>query len=233
MRDISFTFQRFDIMDVHCGHKVGTDGVLLGVWTSCPDAGHILDVGCGCGLVALILAQRSNARITALEIDPGAYADACSNVGASPWSNRIKVLNQDFCDYEPTTEFDLIVSNPPFFSEPLHSPDLLRAQARHEGSLNYRTLIDFASRNLTADGCLSMIYNSGISSDIIYYAEIRHLKLRRHCLLRNRTASGVVRELYEFSPTDGPIDFEDIAIRDENGKYTDKYAELTKDFYIK
>ncbi len=232
MRKVSFTFKRFDITDVHCGHKVGTDGVVLGAWADCRGATHVIDVGCGSGLIALMIAQRSEAHVTALEINEGAVADAVANVAASPWNGRIEVVGCDFIDYKPSQKVNLIVSNPPFFHESLHSPDVNRANARHEGGLSYRTLIDYASRHLASDGILSFIYASGRSSDIIYCAEMKHLKLRRHCLLRQSTGTEIIRELYEFSPTDGDIVYEDIAIRGEDNEFTPRFKELTKEFYL-
>lgn len=232
MRNVSFSFQRFDVSDANCGHKVGTDGVVIGAWADCMGAKRILDIGAGSGLISLMMAQRSDARITAVEIDRGAAEDARDNIAVSPWCDRVEIVNSDFKRYVPTEPFDLIVSNPPFFTESLQSPDQKRAKARHEGLLNYRSLIEYASVHLTRGGKLSFIYSSGLGNDIIYCAEMLHLKLRRHCLLRQKADGDVIRELYEFSTLDGEIAFEDLAIRTDSGEYTTAFNALTEHFYL-
>lgn len=231
-RKASFTFRRFAIDDRRCGLKIGTDAVALGAWASCRDARTAIDVGCGCGIIALMIAQRSDALITAIEIDSGAAADARGNIAASPWSDRIKLVEGDFADYRPDGKVDLIVSNPPFFANGEQSPLASRACARHEGGLNYSTLIEFAAAHLSATGRLAFIYPAGCENDIIYKAEMSHLKLRRFCRLRQRSDLAAVRDMYEFSPTDGAIENQELTIRSDNGGYTDQFAELTKDFYL-
>ena len=116
MKKDGFQFKRFSIKQDHCAMKVGTDGVLLGAWCDVTDARHILDVGAGSGLVALMVAQRNyRAIIEAVEIDRDSASDADYNFKHSPWSNRLNLKNIDFLDYRPSIKFDLIVSNPPFF----------------------------------------------------------------------------------------------------------------------
>lgn len=232
MREVSFTFRQFSINDAHCGMKIGTDGVVLGAWIDCRNVMSAIDVGCGSGLIALMVAQRCDAAVTAIEIDRGAYLDAIDNVASSLWSDRINVIEGDFSAYRPAKRVDLIVSNPPFFATGEQSPTASRAGARHEGSLNFASLIDFASANLTPDGRLAFIYDAGRDDDIIYKAEMAHLKLRRICHLRQRDDRPYIRTLFEFSPTDGPIEVGHITISDRYGRNTDEFHLLTHDFYL-
>lgn len=232
MRDVTFTFRQFALTDTGCGMKIGTDGVVLGAWAACCEAQTVIDVGSGSGIVALMIAQRSEAQITAVEIDRSACRDARENVRFSPWPVRITVVETDFKSYRPVGPVDLIISNPPFFSTGEHSPSEMRAGARHEGSLNYSTLINYAAKYLNPLGRLSFIYDAGRDDEIIYKAEMSRLKLRRWCHLRQRENRPFIRTLFEFSPTDGPIEHELLTINGRDGCPTERFSELTRDFYL-
>lgn len=122
----AFRFKQFEINHEKSTLKVGTDAVLLGAWTPIPaPCGRILDIGSGCGVITLMLAQRSNAQITGVDIDKPSIEEAAENANNSLWKNRINFINcsiQDFCTAEHQNNFDLIVSNPPFFVDSLKSP---------------------------------------------------------------------------------------------------------------
>lgn len=232
-RHISFTFKHFSIDDSHCGMKVGTDGVALGAWSGCVGVRRAIDVGCGSGLIALMIAQRCGAKVEAIDIDSGACNDTRHNVEASPWSHLISVIEGNVVNYTPSVLPDLIISNPPFFGEGEQAPSAERALARHEGSLNYCTLIDFGAKALTSSGRLSFIYPSGHEDEIIYKAEMSHLKLRRICHLHQTPTRPPIRTMFEFCRIDGPIEKETIAIRNNDGRsYTTRFYELCKDFYL-
>lgn len=116
-----FACKQFFVAHDRCAMKVGTDGVLLGGWAPCENARHILDIGTGSGLVALMLAQRSqpDTRIDAVDIDADAAAQAAENFLASPWEARMRVFHQDIGEFirtGPEVRYDLIVSNPPYFA---------------------------------------------------------------------------------------------------------------------
>ena len=233
MREESFRFKKFGIDDRRCAMKVGTDGVVIGAWVSCEKARTAIDLGAGSGLISLMLAQRGVRKITAIEIDPAAADNARENIAVSPWSDLIKVDQCSFSDFQPKTAVDLIVSNPPFFSEGEAAPDAIRAQARHEGELNYSSLIEFAARNLSTAGRLGFIYPFGREDDIIYKAEMSRLKLRRICHLRQRHDRPYIRTLFEFSRVDGPIEKSSLTIREsDNRQYTPEFSSLCKDFYL-
>ena len=128
-----FQFKQFTVWHDKCAMKVGTDGVLLGAWTSVESAHRILDIGTGTGLVALMLVQRSlpDANIVALEIDEAAVGQARENIIRSPWKERVEVVQADFRKYRSSDKFDVIVSNPPYFVDSLECPDRQRTAARH------------------------------------------------------------------------------------------------------
>lgn len=232
-REISFTFKRFALCDSRCGMKIGTDGVVIGAWTSVDDAADAIDVGAGSGLISLMLAQRGVRHVSALEIDRGAAEDCRLNIAASPWAHRVSLTEGDFSLYNPPRPVDLIVSNPPFFATGESAPDAARAGARHEGSLNFPTLIDFAATRLKVSGRLALIAPAERTDDIIWLGEMRHLKLRRLCRLSTVTGRDPSRILAELSPTDGPISYEHLDVRTADGRLSDEFRRLTQDFYLK
>lgn len=233
VRQESFRFKKFGIDDRRCGMKVGTDGVVLGAWVNCDAIRRALDIGAGSGLISLMLAQRGVDEIDAVEIDSLSAMDARENIAASPWSSIIRVQEISFTDFMPREGYDLIVSNPPFFGEGETAPDERRALARHEGLLNYSTLIDYSTKWLTPNGRLAFIYPYGREDEIIYKAEMSHLKLRRICYLRQRHDRPFVRTMFEFSRIDGPIETSELTIRENaSNQYTAPFAELCKEFYL-
>lgn len=226
-----FRFKQFEVDDTHCAMKIGTDGVVLGAWVDCGVARSILDIGCGSGVIALMLAQRCNAEITAIDIDNDACMDARKNFSASPWGERLNVEVSSFETFRPKQRPDLIVSNPPFFADGELSPDKGRATARHEASLNYSTLIDYAAEHLSAMGRLAFIYQYGREEEVIYKAEMSRLKLRRICHLRQTEVRPWIRTLYTFSRIDGEIERSTLTIKTRDG-YTPMFTNLCKDYYL-
>jgi tRNA1Val (adenine37-N6)-methyltransferase len=121
--------------------KVGVDGVLLGAWADCRNIQFALDVGTGSGLIALMLAQRSDASIHAIDIDENAYQQAEINFNNSPFYNRLSIEQISFQDFSSSVRYDLIVSNPPYFTHSMKSPDKNRNLARHNDHLPLEVLI--------------------------------------------------------------------------------------------
>jgi SAM-dependent methyltransferase len=133
-----FRFKQFAVRQDRCPMKVGTDGVLLGAWAEVrPGDRRMLDVGTGTGLIALMLAQRSAAWITAVDIDVECATQAAENFAASPWADRLDAVSVAVQRYDPVEKFDLIVSNPPYYVDSLLSPDEGRNTARHAAGLPF------------------------------------------------------------------------------------------------
>ena len=144
MANSFFKFKQFTIHQERSAMRVSTDGVLLGAWSRVEKSNRILDIGTGTGLIAIMAAQRSLARIDAVELDFGAASEAAFNVSLSPWKDRITVYCMDFCRfYDKTTKpvYHHILSNPPYFIDSLLPPDGKREQARHTGTLDYEVLL--------------------------------------------------------------------------------------------
>ena len=238
MGDGYFRFKQFALSNRRSAMKVGTDGVLLGAWVDVDGARRILDVGAGTGLIALMMAQRSpSARVTAVEIDPEAAAEARGNVAASPWADRVEVVEGDFLSMAAsmTPGFDLIVSNPPFFKETLRAPAAARAAARHDaGSLPLDRLIDIAARMLSPMGRLAVIAPANRADELDYIATLARLSLLR--LTRVFTAPGkpCKRCLWEWTRVGEGVTpvVDTMTLRAYDGSPSQAYASLTADFYL-
>lgn len=237
-----FQFKQFAINDDRCAMKVGTDGVLLGAWADVAHAKRVLDVGAGCGLISLMLAQRfPQIHVTALELDSDAAIQAQENAAESPFAMQVDVVEGDFADFALQDDgrtfeaFDAIVSNPPFFEEDLLPPDGARANARHTAAgLNFENLVAGSARLLCDGGTLSVI----IPKD----AQLRfHAICNRHgfSLLRATDVRTVIRKapkrvMLHFvksrSATAEVLRDEIVLMQD--GKRSAAYADLCRDFYL-
>ncbi|OFX23535.1 MAG: tRNA (adenosine(37)-N6)-methyltransferase TrmM [Bacteroidetes bacterium GWA2_31_9b] len=230
-----FKFKQFTIHQDKCAMKVGTDGVLLGAWVKCDEAATVLDIGTGTGLIALMIAQRSNALIDAIEIDADACVQAKENIDKSPWKNRINIINQPFQDYANDTDkkYDLIVSNPPYFQNSLNAPDEQRSKARHNKELELIEIISGASKLLSDNGTLSIIlpYIEGVL--FIANAAENGLYCVRQTNVLPKPKAATKRLLLEFQKTKKTVINQDLVIESGNRhEYSDSYKDLTRDFYL-
>jgi len=227
-----FKFKQFSIIQEKSAMKVGTDGVLLGSWVSCKQANTILDIGCGTGLISLMLVQRNlNSNIIGIEIDAIASQEAQLNVSNSDWQERIKIEHTSLQDFKPQTQFDLIVSNPPFFDE--NKAQDRRATARHTNSLSFEELIGNAANLLSEKGIFSVIMPKDSEEYFCKIAATHKLYCNRVCYIKGNEASEVKRVMMEFRFVISIILTEYLTIETARHNYTDKYIQLCKDFYLK
>ena len=160
--DQTFRFRRFEVRQKFATMKVCTVATLFGAMAPIRGGERVVDIGTGTGLLALMAAQLGAGRITAIEIDPGACADAAHNIACSPWAELIECVPgslQAFCS-SPTERFDLVISNPPFFERHSKSHDVRRRNARHTDSLSYEQLIDGVQQLLSDDGLFYVLLPS-------------------------------------------------------------------------
>lgn len=236
VNDAVFRFKAFAVRQNRCPMKVGTDGVLLGAWVGVePEDRRILDIGTGTGLLALMLAQRTPARIEAVEIDEQSALEARDNVLASPWSDRIGVVCTDVQTYDPGCRFDLIVSNPPFYVDSLVSPDGGRTRVRHAEALPFEALRDAVLRLLAPDGRFALVLPPPEAARFVALAAGR-LFVRRRTEVCPTPGRGVRRWLLELGRTPCTTPETDrlvIARGNASGDYTPEYRALTRDFYLK
>lgn len=228
-----FQFKQFTVWHDRCAMKVGTDGVLLGAWTSVDTAKHILDIGTGTGLVALMLAQRSRASIVALEIDEAAAGQAQENVDRSPWQSRIEVIKTDFKEYVSDKKFDVIVSNPPYFEDSLKCPDLQRTAARHNSTLTYDELLKGVAELLSPDGLFTLIIPTDTENTVKQAASLHALHPVRQLHIITKPNSPSKRTIITFSPQCEECRCEHLLTEIARHQYSQEYIALTQDFYLK
>jgi tRNA1Val (adenine37-N6)-methyltransferase len=235
-----FKFKEFTIHQDKTAMKIGTDGVLLGAWCSVekyPDT--ILDIGSGTGIISLMLAQRAVAmNIDAVEIDENAYEQTVENFEQSDWGDRLYCYNttvQEFADEIAGEEetYDLIVSNPPFYTDEFESDDAARNKARFTSSLSFEELVSGVVKILSSDGIFAVIIPFKEEENFINLARTRSLFLNRVCHVQGNTTSEIKRSLLEFSFHSSEIKKEHLIIEIERHRYTKEYINLTKDFYLK
>ena len=241
-----FKFQRFSIDDSSCAMKVGTDGILLGAWANVDGAHRVLDVGSGSGLIALLIAQRTEScrsEIVAVEVDEMAAHQATANVAESNWKDRIEVVCKSFQKYAAEqvaastnhmSKFDLIICNPPFFANGIRSPNEQRKTARHCDQLCIEDLLMRSAQLLSPTGSLSMIVPYDNASETIESGSQFALKPIRQTNVRPLPKSKLHRALIEFG-----IGFErapivkEMTIESSHHVYSDEFRMLTKEFYLR
>ncbi len=230
-----FNFKQFTVNQGRSAFKVGTDGVLLGASADVKGKKRILDVGTGTGLIALMLAQRCDAEIVAIEPDEESFKQASENVLKSRWAERIRVINCSLQDYQDSGEtFDLIVSNPPYFIDSLKNPDPARAKTRHNLTLAHSDILTGTSRLLRDYGILQLImpYTEGT----VFMAEaVSYDFFCSHILkIRPTPTSGIRRLILTMIRERKKATEQFLTI--ETGKrhyFTEEYKNLTRDFYLK
>ena len=228
----AFRFKQFAVEQDGVAMKVGTDGVLLGAWADCSKAKRVLDIGTGTGVIALMIAQRSDAQsIVGIDIDDSAAACAAHNFACSPWSATLRA-EQSSAQAFDDEQFDFIISNPPYFVDSLLCPDSQRTTARHTTDLTFEDLDKAVCRLLNKGGKFALILPV---EQMERYISMTQLHLVRRCDVCPVEGGAIKRIMGEFAkqPTT-EIEIETIAIeRGRRGDYTDDYRALTKDFYLK
>lgn len=232
-----FQFKQFAIQQEKAAMKVGTDGVLLGAWAPIEnDPYRILDIGAGTGLIALMLAQRTDApHIEALEIDADAHEEAVGNFEASPWNDRLFCFHaslDDFMDELEDEEYDLVISNPPFYAENVSSGDAARDRARQENSLPFEDLIQAAEVLLSEIGILAVIIPHKEESRFLQIAREEGLFAFKITRVKGTENSEVKRSLIALAREEKQPEVDELVIEITRHNYTEAYQKLTTDFYL-
>lgn len=235
MSNSYFRFKQFVIEQDKCAMKVGTDGVLLGAWADVTNAQRILDIGTGTALIALMLAQRSKAAITAIEIDEQAALQAAANVATSAFSHQVFVLHtslQEFMCADRST-YDLIVSNPPYFHQSLKTPVANRNLARHSDSLLPEELIAACFHLLSSGGRFCVILPTESALSFIEKAQIRGLFCTKKTEVFPRLGVSSKRVMLQFEWNEKSCEEDKLMIETEKRhQYTDAFTQLTKEYYL-
>lgn len=232
-----FHFKQFTVWHDQCAMKVGTDGVLLGALAQVKDSTQtILDVGSGSGLVALMLAQRcESATITAIDIDEGAFRQTLFNFSASPWSSRLIAAHSSVQEFSSNNinSFDLIVSNPPFFSNSLKNPGIARSTARHNDTLSVNELLFHASLLINETGSIVVILPVSEKKICVKCAENYGLFCRTSVVIFPKPGASAKRIVLSFSKYNSLEKMSELTIETEiRGVYTDEFTALVREYYL-
>jgi len=228
-----FQFKQFSVHQEQSAMKVGTDGVLLGAWIVPGDAQNILDIGCGTALISLMLAQRSKAKITAIEIEPKAAEEAQFNVKESQWSNQIKVIHQSFQDClinHKQSYFDLIVCNPPYYQS--NQTKGQRSLARENEHLPYSLLVHGASQLLSKEGKLCVIVPAPESDELLRLAKMHELHPAHITFVAGNKDTAIKRHLIQLERKASTPLMNTLIIEHNRNNYTEEYQNLLKDYLL-
>ncbi len=231
-----FKFKQFTVHQEHAPFKVTTDSVMLGAWAQFKDAKNILDIGAGTGILSLMVAQRTEAQIVAIEPDPGSCMQAGLNFSGSPWHNRITLVKTRVQDYFPAADllFDCVITNPPFFIDSLPNPKEDKAVARHSLTLTHRELLEATLRLMMSSGTLHMVLPVNEAGQFIEMASSLGLYCQRKLIVKPTPAIPPSRVLMTFCRELSIVEEATIVIEKEGRhRYSDEYVSLTKDFYLK
>ena len=232
-----FKFKQFTVEQDRCAMKIGTDGVVLGAWVSVKNNPFsILDIGAGTGIIALQLAQRSNAEmIDAIELDENAFEQCVDNFENSPWGDRLFCYHASLEEFveEMDEKYDLIISNPPFYSEDYKTENESRDMARFSDALPFDELIESASQLLSDEGIFAVIIPRKEEENFIKMASRVNLFPKRICRVRGTISSEEKRSLLEFSFEKISPKIENLTIEISRHNYTEEYKNLVQDFYLK
>jgi tRNA1Val (adenine37-N6)-methyltransferase len=228
-----FRFKQFQVQQHHA-FKVGTDGVLLGAWCDVSNSHHILDIGTGTGLIALMLAQRSKAHITAIEKSEKSCEDANLNFSLSPWQKKIQLFQQDFLEFyqQHDKKYDLIVSNPPYFINSQKSGNENKNLARHQDHLPFQQLVSGVSKLLNDEGRFSFILPI-LEADLLikeaekyqlFPSKITYVKTTPNKLPSRKLVSLQRKKIFAIENT--------LIIEQFRHHYSDDFKSLVADFYL-
>lgn len=233
-----FQFKQFSIQQDRCAMKVGTDSVLLGAW--CPIENNpfsVLDIGAGNGILSLMIAQRSKAQqIDAIEIDEDAYEQCVENFENSPWGDRLFCFHAGLDEFveEPEDEYDLIISNPPFYSEDYKTENAQRDLARFQDAMPFEELVEAADLLLSENGIFAVIIPYKEEENFINLCATIELYPVKVTRVKGTPNTEIKRSLLAFKRYELPVlEADELVIEINRHDYTDAYIDLTKDFYLK
>jgi len=230
-----FQFQKFSLAHDQSAHKVGTDSLALAGWLKASNPQSILDFGSGSGLLSLLMAQRfTQASIDGLEIDKSSWQQSCENAQVSPWSERIQFHHQDLMDWETENRYDLIISNPPYFSESLLAPEKRRAQARSASTETFMLWMQKLRNMLSVDGSLALVLP--VQEWEGYQDQYREMGLFAHrmALVHHHESAEANRVLIQLSKQSGSLEKEDLILYASAHSHVrhPQYQELVQEFML-
>ncbi len=234
-----FQFKKFTVYQDRCALKVSTDSCIFGAWAAKKIAGvehHMsgcLDIGAGSGLLMLMLAQQFQGTIHGVEIDAGSYEQATENIATSSWYNRLQLFHNDIKLFSVLHQYDLIISNPPFFEGDLKSANNRYNFAKHDEGLTLQDLLEVAERNLSSKGMFAVLlpyqrtewfeqlaasYELFVTDKLSIRQSLEHPHFRTALILQRKNRGAVKKE--------------ELVIRQKPDVYTHAFISLLKDYYL-
>ena len=227
-----FHFKQFSILHQTEGLKVNTDGCLLGALSKFEDPKHCLDIGTGTGVIAMMLAQQyPKAKVTAIELNTLAYEQAQLNINASVFSSNIELLNIDFLQFKSETKYDLIVCNPPYFSNHLQGPNASKNMALHSDTLPPNVLIEKVNTKLHPDGLFIVIYPVAEMEQFKKLANLIGLYPKYIYNIQNKPGKAY-RTIIGFGKTEVTTEESTLVLMDSNGQRSEAFSDIMKAFYL-
>ncbi len=219
--------------------KVTTDACILGASFPVNLKGNVLDIGTGTGLLALMIAQRNECKIDAVELDEESFNQAKENVSASKWSNIINVIHSNIREFESVKKYDFVICNPPFFEKHLKSSHHKKNKARHADELSIAELLTAVQRLLSDGGIFSVLLPESSSPKLLDLAAEKKLFPFKKIIIRDSIASKAISTIHHFSFHNSiaainkkSYDEVTLLIKDEASNYTSDFIELLRDFYL-
>ncbi|MDU0353611.1 methyltransferase domain-containing protein [Paraglaciecola aquimarina] len=238
MKGLGFQFKQFFIQHARCAMKVGTDSIMLGSWINVGAAKHILDIGTGSGLLALMLAQKadSDCKIIGIDIEAGAIQQAKENALACPWAEKLNFEHVELQRYSTVLNYDLIVCNPPYFvvnqtANSQHS-QAKRLTARQTKDLSHAELLSFVVKYLTDSGYLYCVLPAEVGRFFIQLAADMGLYCRSKLEVKSKFNGKPIRFLLQFSKVKSIMKSQSISIHQANGEYSVDYKTLCREYYL-
>ena len=227
-----FAFKQFIIHQDQTAMKVTTDACILGAYTDVQGVKNILDIGTGTGLLALMLSQRSEAKIDAIEIDESAYNQVVINIKDSIFKEKITVYNSSIQDFESFCLYDLIISNPPFFQNHLKSEIISRNNSLHTDTLTFEDLLSSVLRLLSYNGKFVVLLPAYESSVFEKLSILKEFYPQKKLIVRHRKGSKILRIITTFGRIKKEIINEELIIKKPDESYTSDFQALLKDYYL-
>ncbi len=237
MSNTTFQFKEFKVEQDRCAMKIGTDGVLLGAWVEVFDeVNSILDIGTGTGVIALQLAQRSEAEIIdAIEIEANAFEQAVDNFENSDWADRLYCYHASLQDFvgEMDEKYDLIVSNPPYYNDTFKDLEKKRALARHTEGLSFEALLSGIAQLLSLKGTAAFIIPHKEEKNFLELAKKMKLYPSKISRYSGHLNSELKRSLIQLKNQETTVIEDAFFLEHSRHEYSDHYKNLVKDFYLK
>lgn len=229
-----FRFKQFEVDQGACAMKINTDGVLLGAHLYRDNLKRILDIGTGTGVIALMAAQlHPEAFVDAVEVDELAYIQALSNFNKSPFNGRMRAYHSDFITFTTTDKYDLIFSNPPFYTDSLRNPDARKSLAKHSDFSFFAHMIEFVDDNLSSNGKFQCILPAELADWVVCELLMgRELFLSEELSISSFEGSDIIRKIITVCRQNLEVKKNTLAIYKEKGVHSSSYKECLSPFFL-